>query len=321
VPLYRENLANGRHSLANLLGQRGAIEEAEAVFRLALEVSEKLTADFPAVPVHRMNLANTHHNFGSVLAKGGKSEPAEAAYRRAMEIQTKLATEFPALPEYRQDLAKSYGSLGNLLVQVAEPSKAEAAYRRALEIQEKLAADFPAVPAYQSVLGTTLSNLAVVLQSSKQWEQTCALFERDIIHQRKALDADPKNAIFRQSLRMHLVGLSNACLTMGDHAVAAATALELPKLYREGWQQYERAATLLARCVSAALGDATLDPDDREQIAESYAAQSVALLRTAIANGYKDAAKLKDSRDFSSLQDRTDFQALVGAAEEQPGAK
>jgi hypothetical protein len=90
-----------------------------------------------------------------------------------------------------------------------------------------------------------------------------------------------------------------------------ASALELPKLYRQGWQEYHHAAGLVARSVPVAQNDPALSPDEREQIAASYAQQALALLRQAIANGYKETAKLKEALEFSAIRDLADFQALL----------
>ena len=114
-----------------------------------------------------------------------------------------------------------------------------------------------------------------------------------------------------QLLRNHHWGLSETLLGLKGYAGAAQNASELPKLYRDGWEEYYRAARLLARCVPLANNDSALNPDQRQETAESYAQQAVALLRQAIANGYEDTAKLKAAEEFSAIRARTDFQSLV----------
>jgi hypothetical protein len=94
--------------LGNLLGELGQLAEAE--YRRALDLQQKLTADFPAVPEYRHDLALSQGNLGSLLRASGKLAEAEAAHRRALDQYEKLAAEFPAVPRYRAELAGSPGS-------------------------------------------------------------------------------------------------------------------------------------------------------------------------------------------------------------------
>jgi hypothetical protein len=98
---------------------------------------------------------------------------------------------------------------------------------------------------------------------------------------------------------------------MGDAVNDLNNATELPKLYPAGWEEYYRAAGIVARCIPLARSDAALNPDQRNQTAESYAQQAVGFLRQAIANGFKDAAKLMEPEEFASLHSRPDFQSLL----------
>src|SRR5262249_26815589 len=91
--------------LGALLSDLDKREQAEAAYRQALTLREKLVADFPAVPQYRLELARSHNNLGYLLAGLGKRAESEAAYRQALAILEKLAADFPAVPQYRQDVA------------------------------------------------------------------------------------------------------------------------------------------------------------------------------------------------------------------------
>jgi hypothetical protein len=54
---------------------------------------------------------------------------------------------------------------------------------------------------------------------------------------------------------------------------------------------------------------------DKPETKEQYAARAVALLRQAIAKGYKDAAHMKQDTDLDALRQRDDFKKLLADLE------
>jgi hypothetical protein len=54
---------------------------------------------------------------------------------------------------------------------------------------------------------------------------------------------------------------------------------------------------------------------DASRLAPEEAARAVALLRQAVAGGYKDAARLKKDRDLDALRGRDDFRLLLAELE------
>ena len=107
MPAYRRDLALGLDNLGTRLRDNlftknlGERPEAEAAFRRALAIEEKLAADFPAVPGYRFELANSHNGLGNLLMELRRLPEAEAAFRRALAIDQELAADFPAMPAYR----------------------------------------------------------------------------------------------------------------------------------------------------------------------------------------------------------------------------
>ena len=147
-----------RH-LGWLLHQTGKTSEAEAEYRKALAIQQKLADDNPAVTDFRSSLAISHNILGNLLAVTGRSSEAEAEYRKALAIQQKLADDNPAVTEFRNRLAISHNNLGNLLSDTGKPSEAEAEYRKALAIHQKLADDNPAVTEFRGFLAASHANL------------------------------------------------------------------------------------------------------------------------------------------------------------------
>ena len=83
----------------------GDCSNAEAEFRDALALYQKLADDIPAVTDFRSRLADSHHGIGWSMADADKPVEAEAEYRKALAIQQKLADDNPAVAEFRSRLA------------------------------------------------------------------------------------------------------------------------------------------------------------------------------------------------------------------------
>ncbi len=315
VPTYRSELAAAHNNLGVLLTNLHRAQDAEPAFRRALDIRKKLVADFPAVPDYRLGLASSFDNLGTLLAKVDRLPEAEPAHRRALETFAQLAADFPDVPDYRSRLATGHYNLAHQLADTDRPEQAEQDYRRAQAILEKLVADSPDVPQYQHVLGGTLGNLANLPHNQKDPALARQLLERAVRHQQAAFQTNAKHAGYRQFLGGHYRLLTETLVRLGEHAEAAKTAAEAPRLYPDSWQEYHRAAEFVARCVRLAEKDARLPEDERRARAQAYADQAVAWLREAVAKGCKDAEQLTKPGAFDPLRPRADFQKLLKVLE------
>ena len=113
--------------------------EAEAEYRKAIAIHQKVVDDNPAVIQSRVFLANHHSVLCNLLLNTGKPSEAEAERREEMELRQKLADDDPSVTEFRNRLAGSHSRLAMLLSQNGEPAKALDSYRQAYEIYQKLA--------------------------------------------------------------------------------------------------------------------------------------------------------------------------------------
>jgi serine/threonine protein kinase/Tfp pilus assembly protein PilF len=343
VPLYRKELASSHNNVGLVLLDLGKRAEAEAAYRQALTIRQKLVAEFPAVPEYREDLAGSHNNLGLLLRDLGKRAEAEAAYRQALVIKEKLAAEFPTVPQYRGSLANGYTSLGALLVDLGKRAEAEVAHRQALTIQEKLAAEFPAVPEYRMTLAGSQVNFGILLRANKQPEQALQWYDKAIATLERLLQqvkADATGGIF---LRNAHWGRAVALDDLQRHAEAAASWDKAAELALEsehsGLRMSAAASRVRAGQVDAALreteelaknADAAslydaacvfgLAADRRDETAgtlpkEECAKRAIALLRQAVAKGYKDVEHMKMDEDLKALRLRDDFKKLLAELE------
>ena len=93
------------HRTAYVLNDTDKKSEAEAEYRKAIALRQKLADDYPAVTEFRSDLASSHNNLGMLLSDTGRPSEAEAEYRKAIALMQKLADDNPAVTEFRLDLA------------------------------------------------------------------------------------------------------------------------------------------------------------------------------------------------------------------------
>ncbi len=136
-------MAWSHRGLAELLSKTGKPAEAEAEYRKALAIRQKLSDDNPADTGLRSSLADFHFNHGILLSGTGKPAEAEAEFRKALAIRQKLADDHPADTGRRSELVDSHFNLGILLSGMGKPAEAEAEFRKALAIRQKLVDDNP----------------------------------------------------------------------------------------------------------------------------------------------------------------------------------
>jgi tetratricopeptide (TPR) repeat protein len=106
-PTFRQKLARSYDRLALQMRETGRPEVAEANYRAAVIVNEKLVNDFPADAEYRRDLASTHDNLGLHLWFVGRAADAETSARSALIVRQKLADDFPLNADYRSELAET----------------------------------------------------------------------------------------------------------------------------------------------------------------------------------------------------------------------
>lgn len=198
-------------------------------------------------------------------------------------------------------------------------------------------------------MGGTQCNLGNVVKDRGQFEAALTWYAQAVATLQPVLAQETRNGMARLFLRNSHWGTAEALTRLGRHADAlpdwdrAIDLTEGPtppnmRLQRAialvHLKQYSRAtaeATILASaananadtlydaaCVYALSGAAAQDDPTH---AESCANRAIALLRQAIAKGWKNAEHLKTDRDLDSLRRRDDFQKLVAELEHEAKAE
>lgn len=169
------------------LEERARLDEAEPMFRRALEIGEK------ALGNNHPNVAIALNNLASLLEEMGRFDEAEPMYRRALQIDEK------ALGEDHPSVARDLNNLAELLRETGRLKEAEPIYRRALEIAEKsFGAEHPKV-------AICLNNLALLLKETGHKKEAEPMYRRALEIGEETLGPDhPKVAIRLNNLALLL---------------------------------------------------------------------------------------------------------------------
>jgi tetratricopeptide (TPR) repeat protein/tRNA A-37 threonylcarbamoyl transferase component Bud32 len=321
VPIYRQELARSHNDLAGLLASASRASEAEEQWRRALAIQETLAREFPREPAYQQELARSHGNLGILMAQLNRLDQAEESFRKAIEVLQALGTQFPDVPAYREDMVVHLTNLANLLTALGRKRDAEEIWRAVWEQQKKLVAAFPKKAVYQADLARTESTLAISLHERNQDREARDLLQAAVNHQTQALKAAPRNEAYRNSLCAYCLNLADIEVALEDHAAASQTIKELLTLVPANWQNYHRAAYLLAACATLTRQDTKAAPEQQRQSSQAYGEQAVALLRQAWNHGYHDLHFLKTAGELDVLRDREDFKTLLAQMESQATTK
>ena len=138
--------------------------EAEAEYRQALAILQKLADDHPAVTEFRFFLANSHYSLGYLLLDTGRATEAEVESRQTLAVFQKLADDDPLNPDCRNELANAHSSLADVLRAVGRAAEARAGYDRAIAIHERLVNTPSSRPWFRSSQAATLRRRGLVRQ-------------------------------------------------------------------------------------------------------------------------------------------------------------
>jgi tetratricopeptide (TPR) repeat protein len=112
-------LAEDLGAFAGLLGDTRwhplRTEDARAAFQEALEIEEKLAAQFPADAEYLAHTADLRNNLAIFLTNRRRHQDAEAVFRQALSEREALVSRNPNLPDYQARLGVAMSNLAESL--------------------------------------------------------------------------------------------------------------------------------------------------------------------------------------------------------------
>ena len=161
-----------------------------------------------------------------------------------------------------------------------------------------------------------MNNLAVLLLQSHQLQQAQQLLQEAVPHHQAALEASPQNAAYRLGFRNNRANLTLTLLRIGDYDRGAETAEQLAQMAVDPANDLYKASYFMAACSERAEHDPKRPPAERNKLAQEYENRAMALLRRAVASGFKDLAQI---RKLTPLLRRDDCKKMLGEIESNSG--
>jgi tetratricopeptide (TPR) repeat protein len=285
------------NNLGNYLRATGRPADAEKALRAALVIQQKVTETYPSLPQFRRQLASCHHNLGTVLEEVGKRGDARTSYEKAVEINERLVTDFPAIPLHAVSLAGTYKELGQLIGDDGKLEESLLWLTKAVDILERVYRQDPRFVKARERLCLAHWSRAMSLCGLDRFQEALQDWDR-------AIEVDDG----RYQVALRLRRISNL-LNLKDHTRATAGAQAIAESKSAGAKDLYNAACVYALSVRLAAEDVTRS--------QEYADHAVALLRRAIAKGYKNVGQLKNDADLNALRSREDFQKLLRELEDE----
>jgi serine/threonine protein kinase len=303
-PEYRLRYALALNEHAIFLANNDRIDEAIAEEKIGVELLSGLTASDPRNPdLGRVVRANAlqHLNLGQLYAGKRQPDEADAEYALAISLLQGPADRRLKGDETWYDLPIVYFNQANLYQELRRDKAVERSMRRAVSVSQQIVAANPDQPDPHALLAKNhffLASLANIKPA-----ESLALNRDAVNQQRTALALAPKRPDLTVSMGIYGLRLVARLADEGDHAGAAAAAADVARDI-PNWQALPQLSAQLVRCIGLARTDKTLTEDERQKKAVAYGEQALAVLRQSVANGFRNAAALRELKELEVL--RTD---------------
>jgi hypothetical protein len=173
----------------------------------------------------------------------------------------------------------------------------------------------PAAPEFQTYLARYLSNIADLLAREGRTSETKAALEKALSITAKLVADHPEVPEYQQQAAITSTDLGILQAEQGDpvaglrlcrYALACLTAIKTPSL--EHLYLMTRAHAKIGELLASSPLDPTRDPADTPA---AHFDAAMALLKRAVAAGFRDPANMPSDKAIDALRSRPDFQLLM----------
>jgi tetratricopeptide (TPR) repeat protein len=301
---FQQQLAFTCRFLAGGLCVAKQFDEAETAVQRAQALLEHLVEAEPRIAGLKADLSTAYRQAGHIYREQGMLPEALVLYDKALAVMAELVRDQPEVTDFRNDLAKCYFDRAALLGRMNEWEKSLESNRAAVELRRELVKANPGHVGYHSDLGLSLGNMSVDLTELGRLEEAVAVVREAVKHHRAAFTGAPEVTKYRGFLGGACGQLAEYAADLGLAEEAMAAALEWKKLWPNNPKQLCDVAAHLARV-------ARWRPSCRRLTGERPADLAVAVLREAVAAGFRDGPKLRKDPAFAALRGRGDFEEIL----------
>jgi serine/threonine protein kinase len=144
-PVMRHEAARAYTRAGSISQMLGDLKRAEDSHRAAIELLERLVAEFPVRIEYKLDLATAYGDLAFCCLHSNRHHDEIDAARKRLALLDKLATDYPTVPKYWQQLARGHTHMANALLHLYW-EKAEEHFQKSLAIWQRVRTDFPQTP-------------------------------------------------------------------------------------------------------------------------------------------------------------------------------
>ena len=320
----RADLALAHHYLAKTLMKKGSPDEMLAHQRAAIELRKGLAAEFPKQLSHRVDLALSLSNLGAILMRQGKNTEALESVKGANSIQRALVQEHPEDPRLRSTLALSTVGMAVSLNSIGRSQESRPLYVESVEIMNRVVAENPAVTEFRAILASLASQYGQFLIDHDEIEAGLNALAKARDQGETIRRTNPNDVRNLNSLASIHRGIAKSHAKEGKLADALeslrqAIAIGERIASEDSLFTYDLACglALYSEFVGRDQSGTTKDSNNNSQ---HYSDKAMAVLRQAVARGWKEADWMERDPELGSLRARPDFQELIKTLRRKPGS-
>lgn len=219
-------------TLSNMLHKQNKNSEADAVYRAALALNDKLAREQPQDPKFlEMHVAHLRHR-ATQAEQDKKQVQAAEAHRRLLETREQLVKDFPQVVRYKRDLDESYTKVGLVYKQSGQWKEAGDAISRAVALRTEVLNSPDAVPKDRQKLATRYQYWGDILYGAGEYDLALKHL-RTALELIAALDPSDKTLDFLTLDHGHILELLGALLWEKRDSKASLKYFAAALPYRE----------------------------------------------------------------------------------------
>jgi tetratricopeptide (TPR) repeat protein len=170
-------VASALSSSAKVYLAQKKFKQADAAYKEAIAIREKLVKEHPEVADYRARLGRDKSALGLLCRDWGRADEADKLINEAAELCRGLIDKYPNVPEYQRDLATACENMATIYADKAGvAADVEKPYKLALSFRENQVRWHPEVTEYQSDAARSHFRLACYYWKVGRWKDAVASF-------------------------------------------------------------------------------------------------------------------------------------------------
>jgi tetratricopeptide (TPR) repeat protein len=288
------------------------------------------------MPEYQRALAATHRQIGLLLSGQGNDKAAGAEYETARELYQKLIAAFPGLTNDQRQLASTHNNLGNELRELGKLDAARGEYRVARKLNQALVASFPGVSLYRVDLGGNYCNLGRLARDEDKFADSLHWFDLAIRMLTPVYEQDRRDSKAREFLCKSHLGRALTHDELRKHTEAVKDWDRAVELCPAAERIAYRGSRAISRIQAGQTAEAIIEIEELTRVGQwsarqwygfacayanasikiagkkqEYGDRAVEMLRQAVKDGYRNAAKMSKDHWLNPLRGREDFKKLL----------